>query len=164
MPEIKAEKLEFISATQSSTYYFSADNPGSAEKAIDGDLKRGTQHTECAYDTLITFTAGFSRVHCVKEVVVYPACINSPGPGCARRMDGTDVILMDGNDSFSCGTIYSTEDTVTGRAPHRINCNLKCGDRVRLEVSHTRNTADDPEACIHMKEIEAYGIGGYWVG
>ena len=103
-------------------------------------------HTICIENADFWYSMNFDAVYCFSQIVI----IQSHDNDNANRMDGTkvNVVNSDTETQSLCGVLQVKMDGTLEAQTYRIPCNLKCGDKVRL---------DQPNGnCIHMKEIMAF--------
>ena len=144
-------KAEPVSVSQISTY-----NRHKAENAIDGNLNTKS-YTQCAWNTELWYKMKFDAVYCFTEVIVVQSDWNN-----AERKDDTRMLIINtGSKTESlCGVLKVNDVLTIEGQTYRIPCDLKCGDEVKLTVRHDSGKYHK-DACIHMKEIEAFHTGLY---
>ena len=125
-----------------------------AELAVDGDMSTWS-HTKCAWSIDLWFKMKFSAVFCFSEVVI----IQSHDSYYSARMQDTKVFVINTKTGTEhlCGVLKIRDVRTTEGQTYKINCDLKCGDEVKLKVRHDKSQYGQ-EGCIHIKEITAFRV------
>ena len=142
--------MDPATVSQISTYHKEA-----AHRATDGDLSTRS-HTVCSWNSVLWYKMTFNSVYCFSEVVIVQSHLNGYG----YRMRGTEVYVVHTAawGETLCGTVEVRRDWTVAGQTYRIPCHQACGDEIELRVRHDGEFYH--QACIHMREIEAYTSGG----
>ena len=151
LSNLEGANIEPVEVSQSSTYT-GQDNKFGPHLAIDGYIDTNS-HTNCGSNIDIWFKMRFKNaLTCFRDIVLIQAAMNRNH---ASRMDGTAVWVVNTKtgSEYLCGLLKTGNVYTVEGQTYKIPCSMKCGDEVKVTVR-----GKSREACIYLREINAFGI------